>query len=150
MLAAAFAATLALIPAPTATIVYGPCPVGDTVECTDRATATIYRTPGADRFALEHARGHLYDAQRLSAGERTKLQRLLALPGRPWRTNTGPTGALASPSERFADAYAACRLRLDPISRWESAYDYQPSRRGFQKTCATIARAGDYGDGTTR
>jgi hypothetical protein len=142
VLAALVSLTLATIPAPTVRVVHEPCPDSDAVACTVRATATVYVTPGADRFAVQHELGHLFDAQRLDDGERAKLERLLALPGRPWRSGTGLEGLL-SPSERFADAYAACRLRLDPDRNWMSAYDYEPSRRGFRKTCATIARAAD-------
>lgn len=139
---AALALAWPSIPAPAATVVRAPCPDSAAVACTARASATIYVSAGADAFAVEHERGHLFDAQRLDDGERAKLERLLGLPGRPWRSGTGLEGLL-SPSERFADAYAACRLGLDPNGRWRTAYDYQPSRRTFMRTCATIARAAD-------
>lgn len=140
-----------LIPAPNATLVRAPCPDGSGVPCTIRTTDTVYVPAGTSRFAVQHELGHLYDEQRLDDGERAKLQRLMGLPPGPWRAGTGLAG-VRSPSERFADAYAACRLRLDPEGRWESAYDYQPTSRQHARMCRTIARAADvgHGDGTTR
>lgn len=141
MIAAALASlVLAAIPAPAATVVQAPCPViGGPCAFPD---GRVYLPTGSPRFAREHELGHVFDAQRLDDGERNKLKRLLALPGRPWRLGTGLHGA-GSPSERFADAYAACRMHLDPAKRWAGSYDYNPSRRGFVRTCATIARAAD-------
>lgn len=154
MIAAALAIALALIPSPRALVVYGPCPDATAASaCTYADQGLIYAPKGTSRFAIEHERGHVFDQQLLGPGERHALQGAMGLPeSRPWRTGTGLTAeGLSSPSERFADLYAACRLRLDPETRWESAYDYQPSRRAFRHACGVVRRAGrDYGDGTTR
>lgn len=126
--------------APTATIVREPCPDPDAPsECV--IGSTIYYPANASRFALEHGRGHVFDHEYLDDGERHKLARLMGASG-PWRVE-GATGlaGLHAPSERFADAYAACRLGLDPETRWESGYDYQPTRRQLRRVCGTISRA---------
>jgi hypothetical protein len=151
MLAAVFAATLALIPAPAATIVRAPCPAATeamtTGACAYADQGTIYLPDGSTRFMLQHELGHVFDAQHLDDGERHKIARSLGVnPDGPWRT----PDPYRSGMEKFADAYAACRLRMDPDHGWESSYDYYPSRRAFRRLCATIARAADYGDGTTR
>lgn len=153
MLALAIAALMG-IPAPTAVVVHAPCPTPEaTGACASRQEQVIYAPANVDRFALEHERGHLFDAQYLDGGERLALRRAMRLPlSRPWQSGTGLTAAgLGSPSERFADLYAACRLRMDPDGLWESAYDYQPTRREFKRACGVVRRASrDYGDGTTK
>jgi hypothetical protein len=66
------------------------------------------------------------------------VQRLLGFPAAlPWDNGTG-LGGFHSPMERFADAYAACRPRLDPLHRWETAYDYMPTRRQLRRVCAFL------------
>lgn len=152
-----FAATIAAIAAlavPNATIIPEACPNGSGMPCAERATATIYVPDGTSRFGREHELGHLFDAQFLDDGERNALKRAMGLPvSRPWSTGTGLTaGGLASPSEKFADLYAACRLRMDPDRRWETGYDYQPSRRALRLACGVLARAGaDHaGSGTAK
>lgn len=143
---------LAGIPAPNATVVRATCPVPTaTGLCASREDRVVYVAGNADRFAFEHELGHLFDAQFLDDGERNALKRAVAIPvDRPWNLGTGLTKeGLASPSERVADLYAACRLRLDPDTRWETAYDYQPSRKQFRRACGVLRRAAfDYSDGS--
>jgi hypothetical protein len=67
-------------------------------------------------------------------------------PGTPWWIGANQDG-FGSPGERFADIYAACALHLDPLHRWQTAYDYIPTADRFARDCAAIDR---YGDGTTR
>lgn len=131
------------IPTPTTTIIPEACPepstnAGATEECA-YSDGRIYLPEDSTPFMREHAFGHIYDAQRLDQGERNKLIRELGTPGRSWHESDPYAGV----SERFADAYAACRLHLDPDHHWESAYDYSPSPRAFRRVCATIARAAD-------
>lgn len=147
MIAAALAAlTLAAIPSPAATIINEPCP-DITESMTTGACAypdgRVYLPAGSTRFMREHELGHVYIEQRLDQGERSKVRRETQVPTSwPW---TAPDDPYHSASERVADIYAACRLRLDPEHEWESSYDYYPSRRTLQKVCATIARAADWG-----
>lgn len=153
MLAAlAVAVTLAGIPAPSVTVVGDPCPAATaTGICT--IESTIYAPANASRFAVQHEIGHAFDEQFLDDGERNALKRAMGMPiSRPWQLGTGLTHeGLNSPSERFADLYAACRLKMDPEGLWESAYDYQPTRRSLRRACGVVRRASsDYSPGTTR
>lgn len=147
-IAAALAACLALpggsaarVPMPHAvTVLYQPCPNGGG-SCADADSDTVYIEPGADLFTIMHEVGHIFDRQRLSDRDRARFARLLGLPGE-WRRGTGLDG-LNSPSERFADAYAACALGLRPDgSRWVSAYDYNPSPRRHHTICRSIRSVG--------
>lgn len=143
VLAVAFAAALALVPAPAAIVIDAPCPAV-TDQITSGACAyndgRIYLPRGSTRFMREHENGHVFIAQRLSVGERRKAQRLIEMPdSRAWRT----VDPFESPDERVADIYAACRLRLDPRHHWEASYDYYPSRHRFRRQCAFLARAAD-------
>lgn len=125
------------IPSPRATIIHAPCPdVGGSCAYAD---GRVYLARGASRFARQHELGHVFDTQFLDEGERNKLQRLLGLPRGPWFDGTGEGSA--SPSEMFADAYAACRLQLDPMGLWQVSYGYLPTRRQHRLVCATIVRA---------
>ena len=47
------------------------------------------------------------------------------------------------PSERFADAYATCRLTWSPDGQWADAYGYLPSPRTHCRVCAAIRRYAD-------
>jgi hypothetical protein len=135
--------TLALVPAPAAQIIAEPCPAQSEVVAPGACAYSdgrVYLPAGADRFVREHELGHVFDAQRLDAGERRKLKRILGLPvSAAWAA----PGSYEGGSERFADAYAACRLQMDPDGRWESSYDYTPTRAAFRQVCATISRAAD-------
>jgi hypothetical protein len=118
------------------------CPgMTDGPACYSPDTNTIYvRQPG---FAFQHELGHAFDAANLDDGERSRFIHITHLRG-PWRQGTGFTaGGLRSPSEKFADAYAACRLRLDPRREWETGYDWTPSPRLHRRVCAFISRAAD-------
>lgn len=140
--APARADTLHGIPAPPVTIIHAACPDLDAPsECA--IGDVIYTPANADRFAVQHGIGHEFDHAYLDDGERHALIGRLGLTDRPWRTGTGLAG-LRSPSERFADAYAACRLGLDPKGErtpWETGYDYQPTRKALRLVCSTIRRA---------
>lgn len=132
------------IPTPAATLIDAPCPDASPEATTSICAyqdGRIYLPHGSGRFAREHELGHQFDTQYLQPGERNKATRLLGFAmGTPWRNGTG-TGGFDSPHELFADAFAACRLQLDPGSDWETSYDYAPTRREFRAVCAFIRRA---------
>lgn len=144
---AASEATLASatgIPTPAAVLIDAPCP-----DMSPEATSSIcsytdgrvYLPAGSSEFAREHELGTAFNAQYLSDGERNKATWLLGFPvGVPWDSGTGTSG-FHSPLQRFEDAYAACRLQLDPDSDWETGYDYFPTRREFRSVCGFIRRA---------
>lgn len=133
------------IPTPRATVIDAPCPYTDDeisgVACAYSDTATIYAPHDEGAFILEHELGHIFDVQYLDDGERHALVRALGLTAGPWDRGSGLDGGNTSPIEWFADAYAACRLRLDPRHKWETAYDYQPSAKRHRKVCGIIRRA---------
>jgi hypothetical protein len=74
----------------------------------------IHVLKGTDKFTLAHETGHLLDAQVLSDGDRQFFQRLLHSPTGPWNQGTGAAGGYHSPSEQFADYYAAAATGYDP------------------------------------
>ena len=105
-----------------------------------------------DDFVLAHEAGHAFDHLHLDAGERNRFASLMGRAGEPWRRYETAAATLAdgtavmhsdrnSLHEWFADAYAACRLRLDPERHWTSSTDYQPGRRKHRRVCGFIARA---------
>jgi hypothetical protein len=128
------------VPLPwTFTVHNAPCPDGGG-DCAYAATAQIYVEDG-DPFALWHEIGHVFDAQRLSDRDRGWFERKLRLTG-PWTSGTGLDG-LRSPSEWFADAYAACALGLSPDHGvWVVAYGYDPPARRHRAICRAIRRVG--------
>jgi hypothetical protein len=67
---------------------------------------TIYVNSGG-RGTLEHERGHMFDRVALTDDDRAWFARLVGMPRQPWISQDPGT---ESPSERFADAYAACKL----------------------------------------
>jgi hypothetical protein len=89
---------------------------------TDIPSATIHLGPSEnrhttrlDQFPLAHEMAHLLDAQSMDDAWRRRFQRIMGLPAGEWHTGTGPTPeGLKSPSERFADYYAAEAVRLRP------------------------------------
>lgn len=135
------------IPTPALTLVSQPCPEGGLevsgVSCSYAAQGLAYSPVEEGAFIREHEIGHVFDVQYLDDGERSKLTRDMGLGAAPWYHATGLdcVGA-ACPSEWFADAYASCRLRLDPRREWTTSYDYQPSERRNRIVCGTIRRAG--------
>lgn len=132
------------IPTPHALVITAACPDMDgqaTAGACSFPDGRVYLPAGTDQFARQHELGHIFDAQYLDAGERNRATRLLGFPaGTPWRNGTG-LGGFDSPHELFADAYAACRLGLDPMSEWETSYDYAPTRRELRAMCGFIRRA---------
>lgn len=134
---------LAAVPVPTDYRVHHEkCPE-DTealiAACANTATGDIY-LPVAGSFALQHELGHLVDAQLLTDGDRRWFTRRLGMsPGLAWRD----AAKWRTPSEVFADAYAACALKWSPgrkRGRWEVAYDYIPSLRQHRRVCAGLDR----------
>lgn len=103
-----------------------------------------------DRFAREHEFGHIFDAQALTAADRSRFIGLLRLPvATPWNSGTAEDCALrACPSELFADAYATCRLGMRPerhkdgSSGWVIAYGYHPKPKQHRRICSTMAAIG--------
>jgi hypothetical protein len=132
------------VPSPSRVhVVYAPCPdIGGT--CADTASAIIYLDDPTDRFARQHELGHLADSQLLDDAERSELTPLLGAHG-VWQQLTGVACGDGSscPSERFADAYATCRLGMRPSGGgWEDAYGYAPRSDHTQaRVCATITQA---------
>jgi hypothetical protein len=134
------------IPGPLdVSVVHGECPFyADGGSCADPVRAIVYLDTD-DEFTRQHELGHLYDAQRLDAGERAALARSLDVPARtPWDAHTGPDCVTTTcPSERFADAYGTCRLGWTPDGEWADAYGYDPTARTHRRVCAAIRRYGD-------
>lgn len=150
-------ALLSLVAAPTApasmrgipgplhvTVVHAPCPTSPlAVACADLDTATVYVEDSKDRFTVQHEVGHVFDTQRLNDRERGALARLLHSKV-PWSA-PGPQNffddAPIPAGEKFADAYAACRLGLNPDTGvWETGYDWYPTGSQQRHMCATIKR----------
>jgi hypothetical protein len=129
------------IPSPSRVhVVYAPCPdTGGT--CANTATATVYLDDRSDQFARQHELGHLADDQLLDDAERSALTPLLGAQG-AWHQLIGAECGQGShcPDERFADAYATCRLGLTPDrGHWEDSYGYAPRNdRAQARTCAAI------------
>ncbi len=146
---AAAVATMNGIPTPPrVTVVHAECPdVGG--SCADAYQEAIYLAPGADRFDRQHELGHLFDAELLDDAERNALTPLLGVDA-PWEQGTGEDcWSAACPSERFADAYAACRLKLYPeghrrrehvVTDWQTAYGYNPTVAVHRRMCRAIMR----------
>jgi hypothetical protein len=98
------------------------------VSCADLEAATIWLGI-RDRFTRWHEIGHLYDYQMLTDQDRAVLGRMM---GGGWGL------------ERFADAYAACALELNPggyrrgrvrIMDWRTEYGYWPTDRQHARVC---------------
>jgi hypothetical protein len=144
--APAQAGTLNGIPGPfSVTVEYGPCPsYADGGSCADIERAIVY-LDSDDEFTRQHELGHLFDAQRLDRAERAALGQLLDVPDdAPWDAGTDAQCVDAvCPSERFADAYATCRLKLSPDGEWADGYGYAPSPRTHRRVCASIRRYAD-------
>jgi hypothetical protein len=105
-------------------------------------------TVDGNRFAVLHELGHAYDATMMDAGERNRFARLAGMNDLLWTWSDDVNGALVqgsgTPAERFADAYAACRMALVVGSghTWWTSYGYLPTARQHRRICKTIARAG--------
>jgi hypothetical protein len=144
--APARAGTMNGIPGPLeVTVVHRECPFyADGGSCADPVRAIVYLDTDDD-FTCQHELAHLYDAQRLDDSERAALGRPLDVPaGTPWDARTGPDCVSTTcPSERFADAYAACRLGWTPEGEWADAYGYEPTPRTHRRVCAAIRRYAD-------
>lgn len=137
---------------PHVTITYGPCPdAPEAAGCASYDPPVIYLRD-RDPFTRQHELGHLADNQLLTELERARLQPLLGAPaGTPWDNGTDPacTPGHVCPSERFADAYATCRLRywpgFSPSTRstmWESGgYGYDPRTNKRQARVCYAIRA---------
>jgi hypothetical protein len=143
----AHAGTMNGIAGPSAVSVeYADCPgYPDGGSCADPERAIVYLADD-DAFTRQHELAHLYDAQRLDDGERAELAALIGAPaGTAWEVGTGEscTGSVC-PSERFADAYATCRLGWSPSGGdWADAYGYEPTPRAHRRVCAAIRRFAD-------
>ena len=136
------------MPAPPNPVVHEePCPDGGgSCAYVDDTTDPRYGAwidPTHDEFDRAHELGHLFDAQVLTDEDRAWFTPRLGFhPGTPW------VGAEyeQSPSERFADAYAACDLGLIRrahirgalITTWYTQYGYRPSQRTHRRVCFTI------------
>lgn len=84
---------------------------------------TVYYQGILDPATKAHETGHAFDDQILSDGDRRFFQRTMGMPDGEWRTGTGLNAdGLKSPSEWFADYYAAAVLGLDPERQSEAAY----------------------------
>lgn len=120
--------------------------------------AVIHVIDPRDKFTVRHELGHAFDAQYMDAGERQRFATLLACDrygcnGEQdlyWTTagDDPLTGMYVtdpgSVSEKFADAYAACRSRYVIASDhvWETGYGYSPpTNRQHLRVCRMIANA---------
>lgn len=127
------------LPNPMPTVIHTMCgPSPDLFECYAPDSNTLW-VDGSDGFNLNHGLGHAFDRSNLSDGERSRFMSLVSMHG-AWVSGTGAAGN-SSPNERFADAYASCRLRLDPDREWQASYNYNPTRAQHRKVCAFIKRA---------
>jgi hypothetical protein len=108
------------------------------------ATFTVDRT----RFTRLHELGHAYDATMMDAGERNRFARLMGMNDLLWTWADDVDGVLiqapGTPAEKFADAYAACRMGLIVGSghTWWTGYGYFPTARQHRRICGLITRAG--------
>lgn len=115
-------------PSPAPPVTQAGCPGHERKSCYEPWTGRIYWRADQGPGMLEHERGHAYDHQELTPGERATLQRTF-----DW--------ARWHP-ERFADFYAGCRLRsLRDVMRphWYGRWR-DPQR--IAARCRMIARAG--------
>jgi hypothetical protein len=140
------------LPRPLPAIVHGHCPgisENDMTEgCYDDTANTLYVDRGVDRFGINHELGHAYDEDYMDATERQRFATLVGAPRDAWNATTvTPDGYLVQSddavSELFADAYAACRLRMLPMigHDWVLVYGYMPRAPRHVKICGLIARA---------
>lgn len=106
----------------------------------DPNTKTVYASR-RDPFAMAHEIGHMLDEQ-LTSGDRARFQRIMRMKG-PWDQGTGTEGGYHSPSESFADYYAAAATAYDPNgNRVTSAYTNLRAKRlrKFKKALDRVAR----------
>jgi hypothetical protein len=107
---------------------------------------TVYLTDMAGSFDRWHETGHVFDDEVLTDENRVEFTRLLGFKPGSWlrgyeNLNGAPVTFMAgvrSPSEHFADAYAACALGLDPDSNWVDGYGYHPSARQHRRVCRAL------------
>lgn len=96
------------------------------------------------RFTKLHELGHIFLAEHLTARDEAMLAQDFGL-SLPWDQGTGAVGGDNSPKEFAADAYAACRMHLNPGDahggNWITSYGWQPPSRMFRRVCATLAAA---------
>jgi hypothetical protein len=112
--------------------------------CSDEDT--VYLTDMAGRFDRWHETGHVFDDEVLTDEDRVLFTRLLGFTPGSWlrgyeELDGGPVTFMAgvrSPSEHFADAYAACALGLDPDTNWVDGYGYHPSARQHRRVCRAM------------
>lgn len=137
--ASAMAATQGAPKPPQVSIIDSPCPgAGESFAagCTYMETRTIYRDSSTDKFVLRHEMGHLFDAEELTNGDRSYFMRLMHISG-PWY---GTEVGQESPSEYFADEYAACSLHFVVRGTWESGYAHTPTKREYRQFCPALWR----------
>ncbi len=136
------AASAALIPTPPV-LKYqrgqpeGVNPLG--VACYEPATDTIYFDgPMLHRSVRAHETGHAFDDQILTAGDRVYFQRLMHAPAGPWDPEGDGTN---SPSEWFAEYYAAAAMNHDPRVEANVAYVQPGPKRlvRFRKALVRLA-----------
>ncbi len=134
------------VPGPlSVTVVHDACPdMAGEGSCADTERAIVY-LDSDEEFTRQHELGHLFDAQRLDGAERAALAELLDAPAdAPWDAGTDEQCIeVVCPSERFADAYATCRLKWSPGGEWADGYGYAPSARTHRRVCAAIRRYAD-------
>ncbi len=133
------------VPMPTAPVVQAACPDGGG-DCYYQGTAYVEPGSPAVRFRTWHELGHALDAERLTDTDRATFTSLFKMQG-AWNQGTGM--GTRSPNEVFADAYAACALRMRPhgrargrmvVSRWQTSYGYYPTSRQHRRVCFAISQ----------
>lgn len=105
------------------------------------SSSTIYVDGSSDRFIRAHEIGHLFDAQLLTDSDRAWFMRAMHLPG-PWVQGSGWPDGAASPSEWFADYYAACDTGINPNREWVASYAPQLNYGRLARLCWAIAAVG--------
>jgi hypothetical protein len=117
-----------------------PCPLDPSFAgCVFTARPrVIWLTPRLfePRRLLYHELGHTFDLLVLNGRERRRFKRIAGIRRQGWFRGGLP------PAEWFADAYAACavRLRLRRAIR-PTPYGYRPARRQHARICALIRAA---------
>ena len=118
-----------------------------------------------DRLVFAHELGHLLDYRNLDDAERAKLKQDLSRgqikldPNAAWNDCKGEMGFFDygnCAQERFADAYAACALKLvpervvgdDPVldwvaGNWETTYGWYPTLELHRRVCRLLWRFAD-------
>lgn len=143
------------MPVEDLTVHYWACPFfKDGGSCSTPETAEIWIAPGTGAFDYWHEVGHVFDQQALTDQARAWMTaRLGFAAGTAWDPTPAQSEPLQinaprTPSEVFADAFAACWLGMKPggvrrhgmrFVEWMTGYSYYPTVRQHRRICNGIA-----------